>query len=194
MALPQPHDLSEDEYLAFEREQEGKHEFLDGRIYAMSGASADHNRIVGSTYATLYSQIVNRSCDVFPSDMRVRVPSKGLFTYPDISVVCGEAKFDDTSQPDTLLNPQVIIEVLSPSTEAYDRGDKFENYRALSSLQTYLLISQDKPRIERFNRQDDGLWTYTYAMGLEAVLELPAIQCELALQDVYAKVTFTDNV
>jgi len=178
-----------EEYLAMERASEEKHEFLDGEIYLMSGASFNHNQIVGRTLGLLFVQLQNGPCDVLPSDMRVKVNDSGLYTYPDIIVICGEPKVEETEQ-DTLLNPILIIEVLSPSTESYDRCKKFQHYRALDSLQEYVLIAQDQARIERYLRQPSGEWLLSDAVGLEAVIDLPSIQCKLALADVYAKISF----
>jgi Uma2 family endonuclease len=136
--------VTPNEYLILERQAPYKSEYRDGQIVAMSGASRQHNIITANVVAELHAQLKQRSCTVLPSDMRVKVTSTGLYTYPDVVVVCGEALFDDNQQ-DTLLNPTLIVEVLSKSTEAYDRGDKFKHYRHLPSLAEYLLISQDKP-------------------------------------------------
>lgn len=174
-------------YLAFERASEEKHEFIDGSVYAMTGASENHNLINTNITAELVIQLRKRPCKVYANDMRVRIPGYN-YVYPDIAIVCGEAQLED-DQLDTLLNPTVIIEVLSPSTEQYDRGKKFEHYRALESLQEYLLVSQEQAHIERFTRQEAG-WLLTEAKGLEATLDLLAIGCVLALADVYDKVNF----
>jgi len=179
-------------YLAFERSSEERHEYLDGHIYLMSGASANHNLVVGNAYAALHAQLRKRPCVIYPSDMRVKVRPSGLYTYPDISVVCGTPQFAD-DEHDTLLNPTLLIEVLSPSTESYDRGKKFQNYRMLDSLQEYVLIAQDSTRIERYTRQADDEWLLKDVSQVEAVLELPSIQCSLALADVYEKVTFENE-
>jgi Uma2 family endonuclease len=188
-ALPQDkHFMSPEEYLAFERESEEKHEYLDGEIFAMTGASERHILIVGSTHFSLYGQLDKRPCKVYMSDMRVRVKGTSFYTYPDISLVCGDAEFED-DDIDTLLNPMVIIEVLSPSTESYNRGKKFQRYRELESLQEYVLIAQDSRRIEHFLRQGEK-WILTDARGADAVVTLPSIECTLALGDVYAKVAF----
>jgi Uma2 family endonuclease len=189
-----PHDqrfMSPEEYLKFERESEIKHEYLDGEIFAMTGASERHILIVGSTHFSLYGQLDNRPCKVYMSDMRVRVKGTGYYTYPDISVVCGDAEFED-DVIDTLLNPNVIIEVLSPSTEIYDRGKKFQQYRELDSLQEYVLIAQDSMRIEHYLRQGEK-WILTDARGQDAIVALPSIDCKLALRDAYAKVTFEED-
>lgn len=190
-ALPiQDSSTTEAEYLAFERDHEFKHEFLEGEICAMSGASEAHNLIVSSVIVTLYNQLRGKGCKVYPSDMKVRTPLTGSYTYPDITILCGgEAQFDD-EQRDILLNPTVIIEVLSPTTERYDRGKKFQLYREIAALQEYILIAQDSPHIERFIRQNDNIWQFSEAVGLASSLDLSSIDCTLALADVYEQVTF----
>lgn len=181
--------MTEAEYLAFERASDIRHEYLDGHVYAMTGASRAHNLISTYTAASLINQLRGRPCEVYASDMRVRVSATGLYTYPDVTVVCGNPQFADSAL-DTLLNPVLVIEVLSPSTESYDRGKKFQHYRQLESLREYVLISQDSLRVERFLRQDDGTWLLTDAAGLDASLELASVACTLALAEVYEKVTF----
>jgi Uma2 family endonuclease len=178
-----------EQYLEMERASEEKHEYLDGEIYLMSGGSSNHSLIGSTTIAILYTQLRKKSCFVYNSDMRVRVINTGLYTYPDISVVCDPPQIDDAGQ-DTLLNPTLLVEVLSPSTENYDRTKKFRHYRTIESLKEYILISQDEARIERYLRQSSGEWLYTDLVGLDAILELPSIQCTLALADVYEKVSF----
>ncbi len=191
MAINPLTKLTPAEYLACERGQsDARHEYLDGEIPMMAGASLAHNRIVGNTFASLHAQLRRSACSVFASDMRVRVPATGLYTYPDISALCDEPQFED-DESDILLNPHMIIEVLSPSTEAYDRGAKFDHYRSIESLQTYVLITQDKPQIELFQRQDQGHWLLTVVKGLEASVSLVAIGCELALTDVYERVAWS---
>jgi len=186
MALPK--FVSPEEYLRLERASEEKHEYFKGEIFAMTGASENHNIIAGSTLAALYSQLRKKPCQIYPSDMRVRIPATGLYTYPDISVVCGTPEFEDDVL-DTLLNPTVIIEVLSSSTEQYDHGKKFQHFRTMASLKEYILIAQDSVRIEHFGRQDDH-WILTDAKTSDTVLTLPSIDCTLALSDVYEKVNF----
>jgi Uma2 family endonuclease len=177
------------EYLAFERSSETKHEFIDGFVYAMSGASRSHNLITNYTSALLINQLQGQPCEVYPSDMRVKVEATGLYTYTDISIVCGEVQLAG-DEFDTLLNPVLIIEVLSPTTESYDRGKKFHHYQQLESLREYVLIAQDSPRIERFLRQNGGTWVLTNVTGLDGRLQLASIDAALALADVYQKVTF----
>ena len=185
-AEPHPR-LSEEEYLRLERESEVRHEYLAGEIVAMVGASKDHNRIVTSTSFALYAQLRRRPCDLFSNGMRVRVSLSGLYAYPDLTVVYGDPLFFEEDS-NTLLNPTVIIEVLSPSTEGYDRGKKFQHYRGLRSLKEYLLISQDTYHIDHFVRQGEIGWLLTEYDGPAATLDLASIDCTLALADVYEKV------
>ncbi|MBI5670075.1 MAG: Uma2 family endonuclease [Chloroflexi bacterium] len=180
--------MTPEEYLAFERASNTKHEYINGEVVAMTGASRNHNRIAGSAYAALYAQLRNRPCDIFPSDMRVKT-GDGEYTYPDISIVCGDARFED-DVIDTLLNPTVIIEVLSPSTAMYDRGTKFHHYRTIESLQEYVMIAQDSIHIEHYVRQGEH-WLLTDIDHPDTVVALPSIDCTLAVSDVYEKVTFT---
>jgi Uma2 family endonuclease len=183
---PQPRYTPE-EYLALERKAEYRSEYFAGEIFAMSGASEHHNLIVGNVFAALHTQFRNRPCRVYASDMRVKVSPTGLYTYPDVVAVCGAPRFDD-EQKDTLLNPAVIIEVLSPSTEAYDRGDKFGHYRKLESLTEYVLIAQEKIHIERYVRQADNQWLFSEASDPSDAIRLPTIDCLLVLAEVYDKV------
>ena len=183
--------LTAEEYLARERRAEIKSEYFNGRVFAMAGASETHNLIVANVLASLVSQLKGRPCKAYASDMRVRVSSTGLYTYPDVSVVCGQARFEDRHQ-DTLLNPTIIVEVLSPSTESYDRGAKFEHYRTLESLTDYLLIAQDRAAIEHYTRLSDGRWLLSTGSGLEATMMIPSIEGELRLADVYDKVDWLD--
>jgi Uma2 family endonuclease len=188
MALPK--FMTPEEYLRFERHSEEKHEYLNGEIFAMTGASENHNLILMSLGSSLYVQLENRPCRVYPSDMRVKTQAKAHYTYPDISVVCGKPVFEDDTL-DTLLNPTVIIEILSPSTERYDRGRKFQYYRTIPSLQEYLLVAQDSIHVEHFVRIGEQ-WLLTDASTPDTVLALDSIGCTLALRDVYKKATF-DN-
>jgi Uma2 family endonuclease len=181
--------LTPAEYLAFERQSDVKHEYFRGELFAMSGASRQHVRISINVTTSLDNQLKGRRCELFNSDMRVKVSPTGLYTYPDASVVCGRPRFED-KELDVLLNPTVIVEILSKSTEAYDRGEKFAQYRTLDTLTDYLLLSQDKQRIEHFTRQADGGWLFTESTGLDAVMPIESIQCQLPLADVYDRVEF----
>jgi Uma2 family endonuclease len=190
-AAPKPL-LTPQQYLARERQAETKSEYLRGEVFAMSGASREHNLIAGNAASELRQQLRERECEVYPADMRVKVSSNGLYTYPDVTVVCSEPEFED-AQVDTLLNPRVIVEVLSPSTADYDRGGNFAHYRRLPSLQEYLLISQDAPLVEHYVRQGPDTWQLTEQRSLEAVIDLPSIQCQLPLVEIYLKVRFASE-
>src|SRR5579859_7443252 len=189
MAAPLlPHRYTPEEYLAHERQAAYKSEYLAGQIVAMSGVSRAHSLINTNLAWVLSSQLRDRPCEVHASDMRVKVTAQGLYTYPDIAVVCGPAQWED-AQVDTLLNPTLIVEVLSPSTEAYDRGAKFGYYRALPSLQEYLLVAQDQALLEHYLRADDS-WVFTATRDPGAVVRLPTIACDLPLAEVYRNVIF----
>ena len=179
--------LTPAEYLAIERSAEYKSEYYAGEMFAMVGASRAHNIVAGNIFAALHRQLADRPCNAYQNDMRVRVSSTGLYTYPDVAVVCGEESFAD-DEHDVLLNPVLIIEVLSPSTEAYDRGKKFEHYQQIPSLVEYLLVAQEPYRVEQFARQGAAQWLYSAAQRPEDVVSLNSIGCTLTLADVYAKV------
>ncbi len=194
MGLPQPKiRMSSQEYLRRERAAEFKSEFFDGEVFAMSGGSPRHSLVKTNVTGELRNQLSGRPCTAYDSDLRVKVDATGLYTYPDASVVCGSLEFDDNDR-DTVLNPTLLVEVLSPSTEAYDRGKKFNHYRRIKSLREYLLVSQDEAKIERFQRNVDGTWTLTEASGLEATLHLPSLGIDLSLREVYEKVDFSEPV
>lgn len=181
--------LTSEEYLAKERRAEYKSEYFKGEMFAMSGASREHNLIAGNVNAEAHNQLRDRPCEVYQSDMRVKVSRTGLYTYPDVVIVCGQPQFED-AEVDTLLNPTVLFEVLSETTEDYDRGKKFGHYRTLPSLREYVLVSQDKCHVEQFTRQPDNRWILWETDDLEAVLNLSSVGCKLKLNEVYAKVTF----
>ena len=191
MSRPAEQFITAADYLALERQAETKSEYLNGHIYAMSGASLKHNRIVAGLAVAVGAQLRRKPCEPFFGDMRVKVGPTGLYTYPDVVIVCGEPQLEDTHF-DTLLNPKVIIEVLSDSTEAYDRSGKFAHYRALESLTDYLLVAQNQPRIEHFARQTDQSWRYSIVDGLEAEIEIATIDCVLQLAEVYERITFPE--
>ncbi len=178
------------EYLALERKAAYKSEYLNGFIYAMAGATREHNLIAVNLSRELSSALRHRPCEVYAGDMRVRVSDTGLYTYPDVVAVCGGPRFED-GELDTLVNPTVIIEVLSPSTEAEDRGSKFAHYRRLESLREYVLVAQDRMMVERFTRQGEQ-WVLTeYRRGDES-LRLASIECGIPLGEIYAKVMLPD--
>ena len=180
--------LSPEEYLTLERGAEFKSEYVDGVMYAMAGGSERHNLIAGNLITEFNVQLRKTDCKVYPSDLKVRVPNSRRFFYPDVSIVCGETRFAD-DEKDVVLNPVVIVEVLSESTAAFDRGKKFQSYQQIESLREYLLVSQDEFVVEHFLRQDDEHWLYTKAGGLDESLTLPTVKCQLALSDIYSKVS-----
>ncbi len=183
--------ISPQEYLRLERQAEYKSEYLNGEIFAMSGASRKHNLLTINISGSLNQQLRGRPCEVYASEMRVKVNATGLYTYPDVVVVCGEPEFED-NYLDTLLNPTVLIEVLSKSTERYDRIAKSSYYRTLDSLAEHLLVAQDEVRLEQYSRQPDGQWLLLDYHSLDDVAELKSIGCSLTLRDVYDKVRFDE--
>ncbi len=183
--------LSPEEYLALERQAETKSEYFDGEVYAMTGASVAHNQIVANVVSTLNNRFKGGPCRVFASDMRVKVSQTELYTYPDVVLVCGRLQLEDKHR-DTLLNPTVLIEVLSPSTEDYDLGTKFAHYRVLESLSDYLLIAQTGVLIEHYQRQSSDRWLLTTYRALDALVPIPSIGCDLLLTDVYDKVEWPE--
>ena len=189
MSSPLKSGLTPEEYLAFERRSEERHEYVDGELFAMSGASERHNLIVVNFSREISLQFKGRSCKVYTNDMRVTIAGTARYCYPDVAALCNPAVFDD-EQKDTLLNPNLIIEVLSASTEAYDRGEKFEYYRRIESLKEFVLVAQDKPYIERFTRQTNDQWLFTSTSGLESFVELSSVGCRLSLAEIYDKVQF----
>jgi len=178
-----------EEYLALERDSETKHEFYNGEIFAMAGASEAHNLVSLNVSAVLRSALLERDCRAYPGDMRVLMPT-GLYAYPDASVVCGPRDIETLDGLETLKNPTIVIEVLSKSTEAYDLGIKFDHYRTIPSLRGYLLLRQDKPRAYHYKKQENGDWALSSADGLDAAIHLPEIDLTLSLADLYAKVDF----
>jgi Uma2 family endonuclease len=180
--------VTPEEYLARERQAEFKSEYYDGEIFAMAGGSPEHSLISLNVGGELRHQLLEKPCRVYNSDLKVRA-TQTTYAYPDVTVVCGEPAFQDT-ETDVLLNPTVIVEVMSPDTEGWDRGGKFERYRGRESLQEYLLVAQDRAHLERFYRQPRGEWLLSVVDGLDGALSLPSIGCQLELARVYHMVTF----
>lgn len=178
-------------YLALERNADHRSEYVNGHIFAMAGAVRRHNQITFNIAVSLGTQLKGRKCIAYASDMRIKISQTSLYTYPDIVATCHEPMFEDT-ELDTLINPSMIVEVLSDSTEAYDRGAKFAHYRRLPSLQEYLLIAQNHVSVEQFIRTDDR-WTLIESNNREFEIQLDSINCTLSLSDIYDKVEFTDN-
>jgi Uma2 family endonuclease len=182
--------LSPEQYLAIEREAEFKSEYYKGKMYAMAGGTTVHGMLAMNFGGELRSLLKNRRCFVYGSDVRVRVSPNGLYTYPDISAVCGEPAVSD-EHADTLLNPKLIVEVLSKSTEAHDRGFKFAQYRMIDSFEEYVLVSQAEPHVERFRRQAGGQWVFSDTVGLDAVVTLESLECQIPMAEIYLNVDFT---
>ena len=181
--------MTEEEYLAFDRASDVKHEFFDGHVYAMAGASIAHGRIVNNTTVSLSVQFGDGPCEAITNDLRVRVAATRLNTFPDIVVLCHEPQITD-DRKDTVTNPTLIIEVLSSSTEAHDRGEKWLHYQQIASLREYVLIAQAAPVIEQVVRQDDGTWRYMATIGLDSAVTFASIDCTLPLAEVYRRVSF----
>lgn len=196
--------LTPEEYITFERKalpdaEIIRHEYINGELIAMSGASRAHNLITGNIFGELRTLLRGSKCETYANEMRVSTPTTTSYFYPDVVVVCEEPRFEDDVF-DTLLNPIVLVEVLSPSTRVYDRREKFAHYRQLASLQEYVLVSQDKVLVEHYRRQEKQStasvtgkdWIFTDFQALEEILPLTSIQCELPLQEIYERVTFPD--
>ncbi len=179
--------ISPEEYLAMEEKAERKSEYFNGEVFMMVGASYNHNVITGNFFALLNIKLEKSTCTAFASDMRLQVKANGLYTYPDVMVVCGKPEFV-AGRDDTLTNPILIVEVLSPSTKNYDRGQKFMLYRAIETLVDYVLVDQDRPHVEYFHRQDDGRWLLTEFDTIDAVLPLESLDMELPIARIYQKV------
>ena len=189
MALREKQQITLEAYLALETSTREKSEYFRGEVFAMGGASAAHNSIVANTVGEIRAALRSTPCRVFPSDLRVKVSTSGLHTYPDAVVVCGAPSFEQPG--DTLLNPTLIVEVLSESTEAYDRGGKFEQYRKLASLSGYLLIAQDRVLVELFTCQHDDRWLLASASDRSQSIVLEPIGCTLAIGELYLNVDFS---
>src|SRR4051794_160523 len=183
-----------DEYLEIEVSAEYKSEYFDGEVFAMAGGTPEHNLISANLIRELGNQLEERPCRVYTSDQRVKIPDTGLYTYPDVTVVCGSPQFEGSDRR-AMLNPTVIVEVLSDTAEAYDRGDKFAHYRRLASLREYVLVASDQRRIERFSRQEGAAdWVLTECSDAAGSLELPSVGCRLMLPRVYNKVEFVERL
>jgi Uma2 family endonuclease len=181
--------LTADEYLEAERNASGKNELMNGKIITMTGASLKHNRIVSNLIGNIYPFLKGKSCEVFPSNMRVNIPTTNSFTYPDLTIVCGKPELLD-DHFDNLLNPAVIIEVLSPSTESYDRGNKFFTYQQIPSLKEYILVDSTSCTVQTIVKKDDGLWQFDTITNLSATLIIQSIGQSIVLGDVYEGVEF----
>ncbi len=191
-AKPKRKYISPEEYLDMEEVSPVRHEYFDGEIYQMAGASEKHNNIAGNIYGELYSQVKKRPCKAYQNDMRLLIETTELYTYPDVMVVCGKPEIKKYKGLDTILNPTLIVEVLSVSTADYDKGTKFDHYRTIESLQEYVLVWQDKKRVARYTKQTDGSWTLNDFIGEDAEIKLSSIDCRLSIEDIYDKVDFDE--
>lgn len=180
--------FSPGEYLDFERSAFDRHEYFDGEIFGMAGSTFEYSIISSNINAGFNNRLKTRDCRSSSADLRVHVPSTGLYTYPGVLVVCGKPLFLEDAFLDTLLNPVLIVEVLSRSTEGYDKGSKFDHYRTIESLKEYVLVWQDKKRVARYTHRADGTWVLTDFIGDNAMVELSSIECTLSMQDIYDKV------
>lgn len=191
-ALPKRQYISEEDYLTMEEVSPVRHEYFDGEIFQMAGASERHNNIAGNIYGELYSQLKKRPCKVYQNDMRLYVKKEGIYTYPDVMVVCGKPEIKKYKNLDNILNPVLIVEVLSPSTADYDKGAKFEQYRTIESFKEYLLVSQDAKQITRYTKQANGSWNLMDFIGDKTEISLDSIECSLAMKNIYDKVDFEE--
>ncbi len=175
------------EYLDFERRSEQKHEYLAGRVFAMAGASPKHNLICGNMIRALGERLRGRPCAIMPSDQHVYVEATELGTYPDVTVLCGQGNYHkDFSQ--SLVNPSIVVEVLSPSTEAYDRGAKFDHYRPIETLREYVLVSTDRLAVDHYLREAGGTWRLTTSRGPDGQLRLPSVDATVPLAELYENI------
>ncbi len=181
--------ITPQEYLLRERQSPTKSEYFQGEVFAMSGGSANHSLIASNFIREAGNALKDRPCAVFNSDLRVKICATGLYTYPDVTIVCGEQEFDDDHR-DTLINPTVLVEVLSESTEKYDRGRKSNHYRQIESLRELVLVAQDRPCVERFTRQPNGDWLFHEQSGLSGSFELTSVQISIELAELYRGVKF----
>jgi Uma2 family endonuclease len=191
-ALPKRY-FTPEEYLELEVKADYKSQYVAGEIFAMYGAQPPHVFIESNLIGELRNRLRGRGCNVFTSNMRVKAESADLYTYPDVSVLCGKPEFDYLAKPESLLNPQVIFEVLSPSTELFDRGDKFARYRKIPSLTDYVLVASELMRVEHYVRQEGDAWMLTEYSRPEQTVRLRSVDCELPLEEIYYQVTFREG-
>lgn len=191
MGLPEKQHVSPEQYLETERLALEKHEFYRGEIFAMSGATFRHNQIFKNTYINLGSKLKGKPCQPYGSDLRIHIPNNSLFTYPDIFIICGQPEMTDTIK-DTVVNPSVIMEILSKSTYDYDKGQKFTLYRDIVSLKEYILIDSMSVRVEHYYKNDDGSWTLKDYRTIDDKIHIQTIAAELLLSDVYTDVVWEE--
>lgn len=191
-ALPK-HRYTMEEYIELDKNSEERYEFFDGEVFAMAGGSIEHAVIAANTIRALGNKLEGKKCFVLTSDVRIKVPAALPYRYPDASVVCGEPITEELQGQQMLVNPILIVEVLSPSTAAYDLGDKFSAYQSITSFREYLVISQERPHVIQHVRQSSGKWLRSEASGLEATVTLESLDITLSLSEIYQRVEFTNN-
>jgi Uma2 family endonuclease len=191
MPVQKPRYHTIEEYLRIDRDSSERLDYIDGEIVAMAGGTYNHSLIIANFSRELGNRLKGKPCTVLESNLRVSIPRNARFMYPDIPVICGKPEFDSRDdRNETITNPRLVIEVLSPSTELHDRGEKFRRYRELSSLQEYVLVSQERPSIETYFRQSDGTWLMAPYFGMESVIPLRSVETELPMTEIYAGVEF----
>ncbi|HYO98765.1 MAG TPA: Uma2 family endonuclease [Pyrinomonadaceae bacterium] len=193
MSTQLSHRYTLEEYFALELASEEKYEFWNGEVFCMTGASLEHNRSTINIGTEAHLQLRERGCHVFPADMRVKVPAYPPYRYPDLSALCGSPEIEQTGGLDMLMNPALIVEVLSSSTEAFDRGDKFTYYKSIATFSEYLLIAQHRPHVSQFIRQENGVWTFMEFNDLADTVRCASVPCALALREIYRDVTFEET-
>lgn len=191
-AQSKPHYTLE-EYFELERKSEERYEYWNGEVFCMSGVSPEHAQIEVNFISSLSSRLARKGCRIFPANIRIKVPSAPPYRYADVSALCGEAIFEEVAGIRAVTNPSLIVEVLSSSTEAYDRGDKFTHYKSIPSFSEYLLVAQHRPHITHFVKQGDGSWSYNEYNDLTDVVRLASLNCELAMSEVYQNVSFASG-
>jgi len=190
-AIKQTYSL--EEYLELEKSKNEKFEFWDGNVWSMSGASFAHNRIVRNLNTEVDLQLREKGCEAFPSDLRIKVPDYAPYRYPDLTALCGKPEIENLGGLELLVNPQLIVEVLSDSTEGFDRGDKFSYYKSIESFTEYILIAQHRPHVSQFVKHGDGFWMNLEYNDLSETVELKSVPCKLELSAIYRDVLFTKN-
>ncbi|HEX8635759.1 MAG TPA: Uma2 family endonuclease [Pyrinomonadaceae bacterium] len=192
MSSQPSHKYTLEEYFALELAAEEKYEFWNGEVFCMSGASLAHNQIAMNLGAEVRMQLRTRGCQSFPADLRVKVPSYPPYRYPDLTALCGQPEIEKIGGLDMLLNPALIVEVLSPSTEAFDRGDKFTYYKSIASFSEYILVAQHRPHVSQFIREENGVWTFREFNDLAESVRCASVPCVVALNEIYRDVVFED--
>jgi Uma2 family endonuclease len=188
-AIPK-HKMTMEEYIEFDKNNEGRWEYFDGEAIDMAGGTLNHNRIIKNILTSLDNKLEGTPCEALPSEMRLKVPKALPYRYPDVVVVCGEPIIEKIQGQEMLVNPLIIIEVLSPSTAQYDYSAKFTAYQSIESFREYLLIAQDRPHIMQYARQPDGQWLRRDIEGMESIVKLASVDCELTFSEIYRLVTF----